>query len=75
MGLLWSWQDGVGPRCPGAFAMHTRVPTASRGWTVGSHRECFMWHKTNQGLSRLMKSISPFLGCSKTGIQPFLHIL
>lgn len=30
--------------------MHTKVPTASRGQTVGSHGGCFTWHKSNQGL-------------------------
>lgn len=35
----------------------------------------FMWHKGDQQLSGLMKSISPFSGCSKMGIQPLQHIL
>lgn len=66
-GLQWSQQDGVGLGVAWCICHAHKGTTASRGQTVGSHGGYFTWHRSNQGLSRLMKSISSFSGCSKMG--------
>ena len=65
------WDPGV-PVC----ICHAHTATRHQ-WRLecGGRWGCFMWQKSNQQLSGLMKSISPFSGCSKMGIQPLQHVL
>lgn len=72
---LAGWAGTQGRAFPSCICHAYTGTRRQRRPECGGPQGCSVWHKSNQWLSGLMKSILPFSDCSKMRIQPLQHIL